>query len=297
MSEHADSLYLAGVYFDPMLSDEDILEERLHSLALDAELAEYIKETLDLMNSATAFWLDESGCHEEHAAQTCVAVHRHFDAILQASEFQDSNALAATIRQSLWKNVETARDSQLVAAYALALAVEGLQALCDWLLNVRREAIAAVQPTENASAHRGQLQQARRELHLEEVRARVTHAEHMGQARLALYIAGLYRHAETLSRMPDGYRVAEQLRNAIEATSKTARAKIAGQGNRAPDSLKQLAAMDTRERISQAATRVLKARPGISRTELVSVLLGQGLATRPTIKKHLAALGLPTEEN
>ncbi|MNZ21101.1 hypothetical protein D3C78_381670 [compost metagenome] len=297
MNEHSDSLYLAGMYFDPMLSDVDILEGRLHGLALDAELSACIDETLDLMNSATAFWLDESGCHEEHAARTCVTVHRHLDAILQASEFHDSNALAATIRQSIWEDLDTASDSQLVAAYVMALAVESLQTLCNWLLNVRREAIAAVQTTESATPHRVQLQQARRELHREEVQARVTHAEYMGKARLAMYIADLYRHAETLSRMPDGYRVAEQLRNAIETTSKSTRAKIAGQGNRAPGSAKQMAAMDTRERINQAATRVLKARPGISRTELVSVLLGQGLATRPTIKKHLAALDLPTEEN
>lgn len=298
MSKHADSLYLAGVYFDPMLSDGDILEERLHSLALDAELSDSINETLDLMNSATALWLDESGCHEEHAARTCVAVHRHFDAILQESEFQDSNALAATIRGTLWEDVDTASDSQLVAAYALALAVEGLQTLCDWLLSVRREAIATAQPVEIA-LHHDQMQRARRELHREETQARVTHAEYMGRARLALYIAGLYRHAETLSRKPDGYRVADQLRNAIEAietASKSERAKLAGQGNRAPESAKQEEAKATRERISKAAERVIEGRPGISRTALIGVLLDQRLASRPTIKKYLDALGLPAKK-
>lgn len=297
MNEHTDLLYLAGVYFDPMLSDVDVLEQRLHSLALDAEIADCINETLDLMNSATAFWLDESGCHEEHSARTCVTVHRHFDAILQASEFQDSNALAETIRQSIWEDLDTANDSQLVAAYVMTLAIEALQTLCDWLLNVRREAIATAQPTESTAPPRGQLQQARRELFREETRARVTHAEYMGKARLALYIADLYRHAETLSRIPDGYRVADQLRNAIKTASNSARAKAGGQGNRAPGSAKQVAAMETRERIRQAATRVLKARPEISRTALVSVLLKQRLATRPTIKKHLDALGLPIAEN
>lgn len=297
MNEHTDLLYLAGVHFDPMLSDIDALAQRLHSLALDAELSHCIDETLDLMNSATAFWLDNSGAHEELAARTCVTIHRHFDAILQASEFQDSNALAETIRRSIWEDIDTASDAQLVSAYVLALAAEGLQALCNWLLNVRREAIAAVQLAESTTPHHGQLQRARAELYREEIQARVTHAQYMGKARLALYIADLYRHAEILSRMPDGHRVADQLRHAIETASNTTRAKIAGQGNRAPTSAKQMAAMDTRKRIHHAATRVLKARPRISRTTLVSVLLEQGLATRPTLKKHLDALGLPSEEN
>lgn len=301
MSEQDELLYLAGVYFDPLLSDVDVLEQRLHSLAPDTELIDCFEEALDLMHRATLFWLDEEEEFDhfpDEAAPTCIAVQRHIEAIFQESEFQDRNALADTIRRSIWGDVQ-ASDSQLVASYALILVVEGLQAVCDWLVDLRREALMAAPSVEKdkyRDLHRDKMDEARRELHYQEVQARLTLSDYMGRAELALFIAELHRQAENLSQTPDGYKIADRLHNAIEMASISARARAGGRGNSKPESARQRNAAQTRERIRKAAERKIKVQPDISRKDLVSVLVAQGITTRPTINKHLDALGILIEE-
>lgn len=291
-------MFLAGDYFDPLLSDVDELENRLRDLAQDIDLSACFEETLYLMNEATAYWLDSTGSYPDEAARICVAVRQRFDAILQESEFQDRRALAETIRHAIGNDTD-ATDTRLVASYVLALGAEGLQVLCDWLVALRREVVAAVPPLEGRERFElcsAQLPSARQQLYLLEIEARLMHSEYIANARQALLLAGLYQQVEHLGQTPEGYKVTEQLRSAIELAANSMRAQARGRGNRAPESVTQRAAAETRERIRAAAKRVMKSRGGISRKDLVSVLIGQQIASRPTIHKHLDALGILDDE-
>ncbi|MBU0525850.1 MAG: hypothetical protein KJ945_07250 [Gammaproteobacteria bacterium] len=283
---------LAGLDFDPLLSDIDQLESRLFDLAEGADLGESIKESLDLMNVAAVFWLDEKGDYPAEARTVCAKVHHNFDAIFQQVEFEGVDALASSIRYALWEHDAT--DSRLASAYAIALIIEGLQPLCDWLIELRGESLMIV--TDSTSDNSSNQELARQRLFQEEMRARLAHADLLASAKQVLFLAGLYKQAEDLSHKAEGYRVAKLLRNAISAAAGSARASAAGRGNSRPDSLRKQAEEDLRERIRLEALRIMKGRPGINRKHLISVLFSQKLATRPTLKRHLDKLGLPPNE-
>lgn len=292
VNDQGDWVYLAGLYFDPLLSDMDQLEQRLRDLAVDSDLSESFSESLDVMSIASVFWLDETGSYPDEASRTCAAVHQRFDAIFQQLEFEGAETLGSSIRRALWEHDAT--DSRLAAAYAMALTIEGLQQLCDWLTELRRESLALaseVEPTSPSS-----LALARQRLSQDEIRARLMHADYLASARHALFLAGLYQQAESLSIKADGYRVAELLRNAVAAAASSARARAAGKGNSRPESLRKQAEQELRERIRVEAARVIQGRPGITRKGLMSVLLSKKIATRPTLKKHLDKLGLLIEK-
>lgn len=257
----------------------------LENLAVAGDQAEAIKHSLAVIDDALSYWLDDSGeAYAAEARQVCEEVYRRADAIIQQLEFAEAGAVAWWVRWALCKH--DASDSCLSAAYALTLAIMSLDQLCGWLISLRSESIALA--SDKTMSPCDNLERARWLLSREEIDARLWHSEYLAAARHALYEAELCAHAERLSSKADGYRATDLLRSAMEAATSSARGKAGGKGNSRPGSAKQQAAAENWDRIHRAAEATRTARPGITETELVSVLLAQGHGTRPTIRKHLA---------
>lgn len=281
---------LAGFYFDPL--DLESLEQWLHDLPVVDGVDEALRESLDLMNTASAYWLDEWGAYATEASQVCSALHKRFDAIYQRLEFEEAGTIASAVRWALWEH--EGRDSRLTASYALALAIESLQQICSWLLELRSESLAL---TPDPEVNLANLERARRDLYLEEIAARLAHADYLAGGRHALFVARLCEQAEHLSAKAEGHHVAELLRSAIEVAASSVRGRAGGRGNSRADSAKQQAAAQMREQIRRAAVSILSARPNATRRELTSALLARGVASAPTIRKYLDELELPPGKN
>lgn len=290
VNEQEDWVDLAGFHFDPL--DLEELEQWLHDLPVIDGVDDAIRESLDIINAASAYWLDEWGAYATEASQVCSALHKRFDAIYQRLEFEDAGTIASVVRWALWEHEGS--DSRLTATYALALAIESLQQICSWQIDLRRESLALALGTEVDLAS---LEHARRELYLEEIGARLAHADYLASARHALLVARLCEQAEHLSAKAAGYHVAELMRSAIEAAASSVRGSAGGRGNSRADSAKQQAVTQMREQIRRAAVSILSARPSATRRELTSALVARGVASAPTIRKYLDALDLPPGKN
>lgn len=284
MDERDEWIFIAGVYLDPLLDNLDELEQRLCGLPQYTELAETITDTLDLMNDSTAFWLDSTGDFQEGAATICMGVWQRLDSIQQEAEFRDASALADTVRWAAAVETE-ASDSALVAIYAMVLALEGLRALYDWQIELRQALVGVAQPS---LYNKQQLSRAHACMVDYEVAARVHHAECVGQARQALFQAGVYRQIENIAPSADGYRLADLLRSAIQAPV-IARARSGGiKGAQA----KKVAAADAAEKTCNLARSIKQSEPHLSDAELVERLAEDLILSDPTVRAHLRTQGL-----
>ena len=122
------------------------------------------------------------------------------------------------------------------------------------------------------------------------------HGLYLEQAKDALSTAETHQHYEQQAGIPGGLCAWSTLDAAAivqerqAAQQASTRARVAGKGNKDPESERQKQAAANRKRINDAADGVVKNRPGISFTDLISVLFGRGVASRPTLRKYLAHL-------
>lgn len=179
-------------------------------------------------------------------------------------------------------------NAQLEAAMAMSSACFALRMLANWLewfetelYRVRPDLVERIekQDPEGFAAlverRRGDLVSAESEA-LEGVR------RYLGEAGVYLASArGTLRELEAL----------ESVRK-----KKSEEGKRVGEFNRSPKSASQKKKAETRAVIKEKAESILRNRPGVSRREVVSALLAAGVASRPTIKKHLDDLSLLVEE-
>lgn len=277
MEKEHNWVIVDGVYLDPLLIDEHDITSKFHRLDPDFQIRQAFDDTLWVLATAAAFWLDhDSGNHLGQAPTALRAIRNGFEGIFQAAEFADPRALAGTIRTSTHYTIE-GPDSALVATWAMALAADALSQL--W------EAQQLIQAAPN------ELEAA---LILSE--AEKWHGLYLKQAKDALSTAETHQHYEQQAGLPGGLcawstldaaAIVQERQAAQQASS---RARKAGEGNKAPESKRQEDVAANRERICKAADRVINNGPSRSFTDLISTLYGQGVASRPTLRKYLAHL-------
>ncbi|MGX5217508.1 hypothetical protein ACVTMO_02465 [Pseudomonas segetis] len=295
--EHDEWIFVAGMYLDPTLVNLEDFELHLAKLPAHSELASTIAESINLMRSALAFWWQDYDCiYHERTHEVCRKVWEKLDSIIQTAEFSDQNIIASTVRDACGYYDTQPSDSQLVASYALLLAMEGFNELYRWQ-NRLGEALAIDfddQLPDTPIGRKIKLEAVRLECHYEEVEARVTHAEYIGMAYRLLFIAGIYKEIEGLDSTVDGYRIADKLRAAIKAPW-IARASKGGAKGAA--SKKTEAAADALK-TCKAARRIKQSEPEILNADLVSRLVESLSRSAPTVIKQLRTEGLyPASKN
>lgn len=267
MTETVVSIYIAGVYLDPLMENLDELEERFKGLELYAEIADRLEDSFDTMNAARAFWVTAEAEPKDRAAEDILAVWHGFDSAVQEIEFSDLNALAHTVRRCSHPS-ESATDSGLLAALALCYAVEGLRDIYDYQIELSQNLITSV-PLELISEfpdlRQAQLQQARSRLMCREIDARVSHADCMGQARLAMFAAGIYLEAEALSRSSKGYRITDKIRSAMHLSR-------ASKGGKNGTQITKANAAAAAKKACTLAKKILASRPMIANSELAALV-------------------------
>lgn len=266
---------IEGVYLDPLLGEECDVANKFYGLEPGIQARAAFEETLQLLASGSAFWIDRnSGSYLEQAPAVLYAVRSSFEAVFQAAEFADPRALVDTIRTFTRHSIE-GPDSALVATWAMALAADALTQL--W------EAQQLMQSSEQDAA-------------LIFAEMKLWHDRYLEQAKAALLTAETHLHYEQEAGSPGGLYARSTLDAAAivhaqqVARQASARARVAGKGNKDPESVRQKQVAANRGRIHEAANRVISGRPGISFTTLISVLSTQGIASSPTLRKHLAHL-------
>ena len=256
MDSSDEWLHIAGVFVDPLDADTSQLRKTPHQRNAVGVVLQCLDEAEALMQHGAAFWLDEAGCYRSEAATVCSSVLSAFDSVFQEAEFTALPSLAFTVR-TFAGLADEIPSSTVAATWAIALAGAAMAALYE-------------------------LQDL--------TEARIQHAEYLGMARMALMLAGLYLQFEQIPGEHGSTSLESMLRAAVKAPSVTS-ASRAGKGNKEPDSVKQREAAALKKRISDAAASVAAGRPGISLKDLTSVLMGRGIASRPTLRKYLQELG------
>ena len=287
MTEAGAGIYIAGIYLDPLMENLDELEERFRGLELYPELADRLEDTFEIMNAARAFWVNAEAEPEDEAAYDILAVWHGFDSAVQEIEFSDLNALAHTVRRCSHPS-ESATDSGLMAALAICYAVEGLREVYDYQIELSQSLITSVPQSltdEFPDLRQVQIERARAKLVHSEINARVSHADYMGEARLALFAADIYQYAENRYRAPEGFRIGDKMLSAIDLSRSSAGGVKGAITNRAQ-------AAKSAESICNEARRLKRLDPHISHAELVARLCRTRELSPPTIRKHLRSQGL-----
>ncbi|KIQ03921.1 MULTISPECIES: hypothetical protein [Pseudomonas] len=287
MTEAGVGIYIAGIYLDPLMENLDELEERFRGLDLYAELADRLDDSFDMMNAARAFWLNRDAQPKRRAAEDILAVWHGFDSAVQEIEFSDLNALAHTVRRCSHPS-KSATDSGLMAALAICYAVEGLREVYDYQIEFSQSLITSVPQNlagDFPDRRQAQIERARAKLVHIEVSARVSHADYMGEARLAMFAAGIYQYIESRYKAPKGFRISDKMLSAIDLSRSSAGGKKGAETNRAQ-------AVDSARLICAEAKRLLRLDPSISPSELVTTLCKAKNLSAPTTRKYLRSQGL-----
>ncbi|MCW2290121.1 hypothetical protein M2262_000171 [Pseudomonas sp. BIGb0408] len=289
MTEAGVGIYIAGIYLDPLMENLDKLEERFKGLDLYAELADRLDDSFDMMNAARAYWVNAEAepKNRARAAKDILAVWHGFDSAVQEIEFSDLNALAHTVRRCIHPS-KSAKDSGLMAALAICYAVEGLREVYDYQIELSQSHITSVPKNltgEFPDLRQVQLERARAKLVLNEINARVSHADYVGEARLAMFAAGIHHYAESRYRAPRGYRIGDKMLSAINLSRSSAGGAKGAKTNRAQ-------ATENARLICTEEGRLKRLDPHISPSEFVARLCETKNLSPPTIRKHLRSLGL-----
>ena len=200
---------------------------------------------------------------------------------------------------------EDITNSRIVASYAFVQAIEAVQVLGDWLLELEgavydldADLIEQLRQSDPAQ-YRLLVERKRRAQSDSEITARESFAQLLGAADKTLMIAALYEQAEiglASERFDPGSFFPQALKTIFKKKS-AEKGRAAGLANRRPDSAKQIEARERRRRICAEADRFLKLEPKITQSDLVSRLVAKGgLGSSVTIMKHLRAAGYLSEK-
>lgn len=248
-------------------------------------------DAIALLNEVQSMWREHQnadGEWPEHATSTASDVLRLAYNIRQGYQ-RYGDPLSDRIRSSIGLHSGSPiSDGQLEGAMAMASACLALRVLGNWLevfeielYRVRPDLVARIE-SQDKQGFTQLIERRRDDLSASET-------ESLERVHGYLSEASIY-----LTKAKGTLREKEALASARKKQSQAG--EKGGHGNRKADSVAQQKKAATRERIKDAACRVISSRPGISRRDLVSSLFSADIATRPTIKAHLDALGILTEE-
>ncbi|MBD8272413.1 hypothetical protein [Pseudomonas fluorescens] len=297
-------LEIAGFDVTCLVWDQDDVEAAVRSLALFPQFKEHFKGAFDLINTATSFWLEE-GSYSPGAELITRTLYSRRDAIYDHADCAEAGSLPSVIRGLLRVSC-SAKDSQLVATYALVLGAQAVEMLANWLFDLElatydidadlieqlrhdspRQYLALIKKERDRSSGN-------------EIRAREEFATLLGEANQALLIASLYRQVEQMDVFKKGFNASSLMHRILDdalSTKATRRGQEAGKGNRDPSSKIQTDTMDRRAKIKVAAEQIINGRKiemrRLSDSELTNILFNQKVhGTEKTIRRHLEALKL-----
>lgn len=252
----------------------------------------------DLANDAIAMLHDVQGIWREHqgadgewseqATGVMSEVLRLAYNIRQSHQ-RYGEPLSDRIRSSVGLYGESPiSNAQLEAAMAMSSACWALRLLANWLegfeielYRVRPDLVERMEK-QDPEGFAALVERRRGDSALAETEALEGVRRYLGESGMYLARArGTLREVEALDSV---------------RKKKSEEGKRVGEFNRSPDSVSQKKKAETQAAIKKKAESILRSRPGASRKEVVSALLAAGVASRPTIKKHLDDLNLLTEE-
>lgn len=287
-------LEIAGADVNCLLSDLDEVEHAVRELALYSHFAENFRDAFACIDNAIYFWL-EDGRYPDCADSVAKSMFHLRATIEEHFTFSETTSLPRVVRRFLGID-HPASDTQLVATYALIQAVQAVEALANWLFDLELslydldfDLIEQLKQTD-PQQYLALVNKARRRDSSSEITAREDFAIFNGEASKILMLASLYQQAESSDGLRNNFAASSFLRGALDkafAAKASARAKAAGKANSKPGAMKQENSDKLLEEICKAARSQISVNPTISATELVKMLIDQGKASAPTIRKYL----------
>ncbi len=287
-----------------MLEDLDEIEDAVRAAALYHQFHEHYRGAFELAGHAASYWLEEDGAYADVAAGVIQEMFRLRDVILDHFSYAEASSLPRVLGGVMSLD-EDVTDSRIVASYAFVQAMEAVQVLGDWLLELEdsvydldADLIEQLRQSDPAQ-YRLLVERKRRAQSDSEITARESFAQLLGAADKTLMIAALYEQAEiglASDKLQPGSFFPQAL-DTIFAMKASEKGRAAGRANSRPDSAKQIEMRELRERICEEGKRIKRLEPEIGETELVSRLAAKSsLGTSDTVRKHLRAGGVIPEK-
>ena len=295
---------IAGAEFFRLLEDLDGIEDAVRAAALYHQFHEHYRGAFELAGHAASYWLDENGAYADVAAGVIQEMFRLRDVIFDHFSYAEASSMPRILGNVVCLD-EDVTDSRIVASYAFVQAMEAVQVLGDWLLELEvsvydLDADLIEQLRQSDPAQYLLLVERKRRVQSDsEITAREGFARLMGAADKTLMLAALYEQAEiglASDRFEPGSFFPQAL-DTIFATKASEKGRAAGKANSRPGSAKQVEMQELKEKICKEAGRLKRLEPEIGETELVSRLAAKpNFGTSDTVRKHLRAGGLIPEK-
>lgn len=290
---------LANTDISSLLDDIQMMEDAVAEAALFPEFREHFRQAFDVINQAASYWLEEGLGYSSQARRVIHETFRQRDLIYERLCFVQSFSLPDVVREVLGQ-VEAIPSSRMAASYAFAQALEAIQMLADWLVNVELNVydinpdLAEYLRLNDPEFFQTMVDRQRRTQPGREVEVRETFAQWVGESEKILMLADLHRQSEVAlssGRLQPGSFFPTMI-DKIYTVKNSERARLAGKGNSRPGTATQDGKAKKRELTRAAVERIKKAHPKIEPKALLSMLVGlEGLGTRDTIRENLRELG------
>jgi len=300
----AEELEIAGIDVKCLIWDMDDVESAVRELALYPQFKEHFREAFNLIDSASSFWL-EGGSYASCAESVTRTLFRLRDLIDEHGSYAATASLPSVIRRFLGVD-HPATDSQLVAAFALVLSVQAVEALANWLFELELATydidadLIELLKNNSPRQYAALIDKERDRRAGFEIEAREQFAVLKGEANQTLLMASLYRQVESIDVSKKGFNTSSlilQLLDDAFSAKASKRGQEAGRGNQDASSKIQTESMDRRSNIKAAAEQIIAGRRiekrNLTDAELTNLLFDQTVhGTKKTIRDHLTALGL-----
>lgn len=290
---------LANTDISSLLDDIQMMEDAVAEAALFLEFREHFRQAFDVINQAASYWLEEGLGYSSQARRVIHETFRQRDLIYERLCFVQSFSLPDVVREVLGQ-VEAIPSSRMAASYAFAQALDAIQMLADWLVNVELNVydinpdLAEYLRLNDPEFFQTMVDRQRRTQPGREVEVRETFAQWVGESEKILMLADLHRQSEVAlssGRLQPGSFFPTMI-DKIYTVKNSERARLAGKGNSRPGTATQDGKAKKRELTRAAVERIKKAHPKIEPKALLSMLVGlEGLGTRDTIRENLRELG------
>ncbi|MCJ7851584.1 hypothetical protein [Pseudomonas monteilii] len=290
---------LANTDISSLLDEIQMMEDAVAESALFPEFREHFRQAFDVINQAASYWLEEGLGYSSQARRVIHETFRRRDHIYERLCYAQSLSLPDVVREVLGQ-VKAIPSSRMAASYAFAQALDAIQMLADWLVDVELNVydinpdLAEYLRLNDPEFFQTMVDRQRRTQPGREAEVRESFAQWVAESEKVLMLADLHRQSEVAlssGTLPPGSFFPTMI-DKIYTVKNSERARLAGKGNSRPGTATQDGKAKKRELTRAAVERIRKAHPKIEPKALLSMLVGlEGLGTRDTIRENLRVLG------
>lgn len=289
---------LANTDISSLLDEIQVMEDAVAEAALFPEFRDHFRQAFDVINEAASYWLEEGW----YSSQARWVIHETFsqrDLIYERLCYAQSFSLPDVVREVLGQ-VDAIPGSRMAASYAFAQALDAVQRLADWLVNIELEVydinpdLAEWLRLNDSEFFQTLVERQRGTQPAREAEVRETFAQWVAESEKVLMLADLYRQSEVAlssgTLQPGSF--FPTMIDKIYTVKSSERARLAGRGNSRLGTATQDGKAKKRELTRAAVQRIKKSYPEIEPKALLSRLVGiDGIGTRDTIRENLRELG------